>query len=113
MFKVVKQYAFKAVVTVRVPNEHGKYSVQTFTAHFQVLPQAELNELFAKNSTVDVPLLKRVLTGWEPDLVDENGEPLPFSEETRDAIINIPFARAGLVDTYFERTSNGSYQAKN
>lgn len=57
-------------------------------------------------------MLKKVCLGWDQKLCDENGEPIPFSEEQLGLITQIPYVRNAMVNAYLD-CSTGNASTKN
>ncbi len=96
MFKVTTEPKFTHPVTVCVPVDGGHID-QTFKATFRVLDAGQLSD----DSSVDGQMedLRRVLVSMD-DLVDENDQPVSYSEALRDQLIALPFVRIALISTY-------------
>ncbi|MGB0919877.1 MAG: hypothetical protein ACPG06_07860 [Alphaproteobacteria bacterium] len=109
-------------VEFTVPEDGGGAAPQTIMARFRVLPHSEVsrllgfdllqraeetpNPLSQKAFTGPVDLLQAVLVGAE-GLADPAGNPLPFSDEVRDQMIDTPFLRNALIKAY-RRCSEGA-----
>lgn len=61
---------------------------------------------------LDRRIAEEVLCGWGLELVDEDGTPLPFNEENKAAVLDLPGFAANLagvwVDTYQETLKNSA-----
>lgn len=91
-FKLTKRPTFSAEVEVYTPNDKRGHDYSKFTAQFLRTSVDELDEL-RKLQQKDV--MRRKLCGWE-DFNDEENQPVPFSADTLESLINIPEALQGL-----------------
>ena len=99
MFKIVENPTFKHKVDVSVPVDGG-FAAQSFTAHFRVLRDDEL-ESHSTDSLENIKAyIRAFLIGWGEDLVDDDTKPVPYSEAVRETLIGTPFVRRALIDTY-------------
>lgn len=107
MFKFPKDGLFEADwgVQVYVPVDGGRHQIQKFTARFKVLSQEELKGITG-DSDFDDEMLNKILIGWGEDLVDDAGQPLPFNEENKKAVLDIPFVRLAIIRAYGEAVAN-------
>jgi hypothetical protein len=113
VFKFVKDYRYNWPVVVRLPAD-GSTVEATFTGQFKLLSQPEIDAAVQGN-TGERALAAAVLDGWGEDLRGEDGEPLPVTDDNREAMLNIPSIRAGIVAAFFnslvhrqDRTGNSS-----
>lgn len=98
MLKVVKNPEFTATVKVLVPAEGG-HSDASFTARFKALTvsQAEAFNMMSVDGTND--WLRTILIGWE-GVVDDDGEPVTFNNQVRDELLDVPFIRMAVIQSY-------------
>lgn len=79
---------FTAPVVVQTPNEKGGFDKNTFDAVYKRTSIKENEELKSLNNH---ELVKRVCVNWK--MIDaENNEPVPFSPEELDAVMEVPGA---------------------
>lgn len=102
MFKVRKNASFKWDVKVQVPVD-GRHVEQRFTAQFKQVDRSRFTDL-RDDPESEQALLRDVLLGWE-GIADENGETIAFSDEARDALLEIPYVRLAVVEAFFEGIS--------
>lgn len=109
MFKVSKEPTFTHRVLVQVPIDGG-HREEVFRATFRVLPtdQAAAFNLMTEDGVFD--FLRRAIVRLD-ELEDDAGQPVPYSDEVRDAVIRRPDARLALSRTYFEAV--GGQRGKN
>lgn len=100
MFRLPKpDEVFPTPCTVKCPD--GAQTLQAeCTLHFVCLPSDEARTLTLRGN---VEFLKKALVGWGKELLDTDGEPMPFTESNRDRMIRVPYFAASAVDAYFER----------
>ena len=102
MFVITQSDSYLWPVKVETPVDGGKWSTETFDARFKRLPQSRIEEV-RKNAatTEDDAFAREVLVGWE-GINDADGQAVPYSEVTRDRLLDvIGFAKV-VVAAYFE-----------
>ncbi|MXS82276.1 phage tail assembly chaperone [Nitrosomonas oligotropha] len=110
MFKVEKPKDITWPVTVSIPRDGGNAVKATFTGKFKILPSAEFNAIY-NNGGSDEDLICNVMTGWNSDLCDEDGNSMEFNEENLSLIASVPYIRSAIVSAYLE-LSNGKKAAR-
>ncbi len=110
-FRIAKTPRFKTKVKFKTPNASGGHDQCSITAEFERITLSEMRALRDAEEN-DLPLLRRVLVGWE-DVSDEDGNPMPFSEAARDALIDDPIILLALSRAYAEEALTGRAAAKN
>lgn len=100
MFKLKTNVEFAWPVKVQVPTD-GRHVEQPFTARFKQVDRSRFVDLNNGDAEEETNLLREVLIGWD-GIGDENGEPIPFSEQTRDQLLEIPYVRTAIVEAFFE-----------
>ncbi|MBW8034223.1 MAG: hypothetical protein FVQ79_00720 [Planctomycetes bacterium] len=99
MFQLQKHdEPMKWPVKVYIPRPGGTNTKATFMAHFMLKTQDEADVL---SQGSDQDFMEAVLVGWDA-AKDEEGNELPFSEEARQKMVNIPYVKTALVAAYFE-----------
>lgn len=96
MLKLARNPEFTHNVTVRVPVDGG-HSEQTFKARYRVVPWKELT---AHESDPEEQA-RQVLIGWE-GIVDDDENPIPYSDAARDELLSMMFVRLPVLRTYVE-----------
>lgn len=99
MFVISQKATYTWPVTVEFPTDGGKTERQTFDAEFKRLTQTRINEirsLIERSEITDSELVRDVLTGWS-GVHDAHGDPVPFSEASRDQLLDIPLVGAAVV----------------
>lgn len=109
-------------VEVTVPQDGGTVSTEHFSVRFRLLPHSKVAEILGLDAdptagdfsqtmarkTLDGPvsLLREVVVGVE-GIADASGQPLDFSPEVRDQMIDMPFVRKALLTAY-RRCADGA-----
>lgn len=102
-----KREIFKTEVTIPVPNDKGGFDNNTFVAHFKHTTYSQLKAL---RETPDLDAVRASLVGW--DMVDEETrQPVPYSEATRDELLEMGGAPYHLALAFFK--ANNGNKAKN
>ena len=95
MFKLAQKKEVTYPVMVSVPQDGGSVAKHSFEATFEVLPQSELDRMVGNED-----VLVRVLKGFR-NVRDENGQEVPFTEETKAQLLEITYVRVALQEAYF------------
>jgi hypothetical protein len=98
MFKIAHSAEYTWPVTVEIPTDGGRSEKSTFDAKFKRLTQTRIDEIRKGISNAeinDADLAREVLIGWT-GVVDDNGD-VPFSEASRDRLLDIPTVSAAIV----------------
>lgn len=107
MFKLIQPESYTWPIVVSVPVDGGRTEKQTFDGTFKRLSQSRIEEIKAlieKNDVTDVSLAKEVLVGWH-GVVDAAGEEVPFSEKSRDGLLDVPLVATSVVMAFLESLS--------
>jgi len=96
MFKVVSQPTFTHTVKVNVPVDGG-FKEQGFRTRFRVIPLNELRTEDGEDGQKEA--LRRVIIEML-DLIDEQDQPMHYSDELRDQLLDVPYVRLALMQTY-------------
>jgi hypothetical protein len=112
MFKMQKQDTFKWPCIINVPKDGGGFSSHEMSAEFKLLEQSKIDVLLEQFKTADKDLLQTLLVGWT-GVCDEEGNPMPFTDTSRDAFIDYPYVRTALLKGYFEATSGNKVKKGN
>jgi hypothetical protein len=108
MFKLVNKRTVKWPVTIQVPQDGGGSRPSKITCEYELLPQAELDDLLAASG--DAAFLRQVVLGID-GLADEDGQTLAYSDEIAGQLFQIVYARNAIMSGYFEALAGG--RAKN
>ena len=93
MFKLTEQQEYWWPVTVSFPKD-GSFTKHTFTALFRVIPTTQVADLARDDPR---KILADALIGWK-DIVDDDHNEIPYSEEVRDQLLDNPFATRALAE---------------
>ncbi len=96
-FKIVSQPEFSRRVAVRVPCDGG-FDEQSLEVRFRVLSPEEQEKLKGSDDMVGDFLRRAVISMG--DIVDEDGNELPFNDALRDRLLALPFVRFALARAY-------------
>ena len=109
MFKISQNTTYKWPVTVHIPRDGGKFVKGTFTAEFKAMPQNEIDGVLAdlRDGHQDADLASACLTGWA-NVQDDDGSDLPYGDEAKDKLLNVPYVRVALVTAFFESIGGGA-----
>ena len=99
MFVISQKPTYTWPVSVEFPIDGGVTDRQTFDGEFKRLTQTRINEIretIEKGETTDSALAREVLVGWD-GVNDASGNAVPFSERSRDQLLDIPMVAAAVV----------------
>lgn len=102
MFVVTDKPTFWRTVKVFVPVD-GAHREDTFRAKFNVLEIDQI-EAFDLSSTEGNTAFLCAAVEELDDIVGGDKQKLPYTDELRDAVFQLPYARVALVREYFEAT---------
>lgn len=103
MFKIKKSAAhiLKAFpVLFNIPNESGSVTKTTRHFDFLVMSQTEIDAAIEAGDDI----AKKAVVGWN-DIKDEADKVLEFSDTALNELLEMKFARAALMETYFKAIS--------
>ena len=96
MFKIIKNPTFTTTATILVPTDEGTVS-QTLKVRFNLLPDDEGPESEDKG----IGFLRAAILRID-DVVDEDDDLIPYSDDLRDRLLGMSFVRFGLMRAYFD-----------
>jgi hypothetical protein len=96
MFRIATKRTVEWPVTVSIPQDGGKVMKATFTAHFEILDQARIDDIVFGRDPEQSDLLDAALIGWR-GVTDETGNELPFTPENKRALLDITYVRTALL----------------
>lgn len=88
-------------VRVQVPAGDGRTTTHVFTAKFKLLKASQTEALLVDG---DAALLREALVGWG-DIQDADGDPLEFSPEARETLLDVAYWRRATVVEYLRFAS--------
>lgn len=109
MFNLDVSSTYLWPVKFKLPTNGGKFTEQNFDGQFKRLDQTRINELregIAKGEVEDIDIAKEVLQGWEG--VTAGTEPVPYTEATRDRLLNVPGVATAVVTALTESLAGGA-----
>lgn len=98
MLKIIKNPEFTTAVKVQIPTSGG-HTEASFNARFKVLTVSETEAFNMLSTEGTSDYLRTILIGWDGVIGDE-GEPISFSDEARDQLIDIPYVRVAILSSY-------------
>ena len=107
MFRVAnKKEGIKWPVVINEPRSGGATKEHTIHVYFLIKGQEEIDELVNDG---DLALFNSVIDpekGWEGltrenDNVEGGAEPIPYSAEELETLLEIPYVKAGFISAYF------------
>lgn len=98
MFRIVERPEFTHEVPVQVPVDGG-WKTEKLKARFRILPDEELDTGDLTQVEASKEYLRRIIVRLE-DLADEAGQPLDYSDEVRERVLALPYARLALMRAF-------------
>lgn len=101
MFVISQSDTYTWPVKVEVPTDGGKWENHTFDGVFKRIPQSRMEEIrkAAEGSIQDMDLARELLAGWA-GVTDSEGNEVPFTEATRDRLLDIPAVATSIVRAF-------------
>lgn len=113
MFCIDQNPSYTAPVAVKMPGDKGKFTTVKFNARFKRVSLTEfeaLNAAIREKTMTDAQLIDEVLVGWG-DVENKNGEPVEFTPENLEVLLDIFPVRPSIVQAFFDSIHLGA--AKN
>jgi hypothetical protein len=109
MFKFVKDRIVKDwPAEIKVAMDKGRSKPFPITLDLKILPTTQYRELAAQG---DKEVFEAILQGWG-GIHDEDGQELPFNDENRGALAELPAFNQAVVRAYMQ-ASSGEASRKN
>ena len=89
---------FSTNVEVFTANDKCGHDKSVFVAQFS---RSDLDEYERLTEMKGVDVLREKLVGWD-QFLDDDGAPVPFNDETKEALLAIPEAVAAMVLSFWE-----------
>jgi hypothetical protein len=105
MFVMSDNPEFETEAAGNLPGDNGE--AFSFRPRFVALGSAEQDTFNLSSAEDTVKFLQRTLIGLS-DVVDADNNPVPFTEATRDWLIDKAHTRAALVKAYFSGVYKGA-----
>ncbi len=93
----------------------GRWREAKFLGLFSLVHQSEIDDILAKiadGEEQDEDLASRLLVGWS-EIVGEDGQPLPYSEEAKASILDLPHVRRAVLKAYGDSLGGRAARRKN
>lgn len=104
------EYLYWWPVEVKIPDQNraGHFETQKFKMRFLAMPSDEGDAMRKEIAALPEEeqeerqdeLLMRVCRDWDEDVVDERGQPVPFSKEALQQALRFPWNRIGIYGAY-------------
>ncbi len=109
MYVIKKSDNYYWPISVDRPVNAGTKDSFTFDALFRRLSQSELDAYAIKAEKFvirDIDIARDVLVGWK-DVQNEQGEDMPFTTDTKEALLDQPMVASAIVNFYYESLAQG------
>ncbi|AUG53939.1 hypothetical protein [Thalassospira marina] len=104
-FVLRENHTFKRKIEVKVPNDNGGFTAQSFMATFDAIDSEEAEQLYEDADThKDRVLLRRVFIDCD-GIKDEEGNVETFSDDLRETLIKIPYVALPLITEFWKGLS--------
>lgn len=107
MIKLGQSDRYSYPVKVAIVGDGGRRQEFGFDATFKRLSREEYAAVMSRaraGEIDDLVIARDALIGWW-GVVDDAGEPLPFSETTRDALLNVWPVLPAVIEAFVEANS--------
>jgi hypothetical protein len=111
MFVLKQSDTYFWPVTVELPLSGGKKEKHSFEVEFKRIPQSQIKAMIDDSESTDVDFCRVVMAGWK-GVVDQDGKEIPFTDGTRDGLIDIPSVAQAVLLAFLDANS-GKAQRKN
>lgn len=103
-FKLVKRNKIAVAVKGTLPDDDGKPVKFDFKLHCKRLSQDEIDTVMKEKNGDVKSFIRNVAEGWDT-VIDADGEPLPFSRDGLDELINTAGLPALIAREYMDQVS--------
>jgi hypothetical protein len=105
---VTKAKTVKWPITAMEPTDGGKFTPRSFTAHFELLPETEMQELIGKGGLeADETTIKKALIGWD-GVQDDDGNPIPLTDDVLSWVFeHAVWLRGAIAKAYLDAHYGG------
>lgn len=112
-FVIQQNPTYRWPLTLSLPVDDGKREKSTFTAVFRRLKQSRIEEIsrlarsaqYGRDEEGELPsdrdVVREVLADWD-DVVDDEREPVPFTDSTLSQMLEIPTVSGQIIAQWFE-----------
>lgn len=113
MFRLTKKKIVEWPVSIPDPQDGGRVKHHESSAQFELIVQSEFDAIYAAGGN-DTDMLMRCVVGWpESRWVDEDGNPMPCTEENKRKLFDDPLVRAAFVRAVLDLRTGREAQRKN
>lgn len=123
-FTITTEHTYWWPVKVWMPDAEnpGQFSAFEFKGRFRALGRTEGKKLLANLSAADnegtldgaeVATIRKVLTGWDEDVIGDDKVPVPFGPAALDEALELPWFRRGVLVAYRASLQDGGPAAGN
>ena len=99
MFKLISDLTFTHTVPVQVPTSDG-HEEQSLKASYRVIGDDKLGAFDMSDTAQMKECLRAILVRLD-DVTGADDQPLTYSDEVREQLIDLPFVRLALVKGYY------------
>lgn len=100
MFKIDAKPTFRRTVEVAVPDGDSSRR-ETLQATFRALPTSELDRFDLNTSAGTIDFLRAAIVRLD-DVATGDGKSVEYSDQVREAVLDLAYARLALASAYFE-----------
>lgn len=122
-FRLTSDHTYPWPVTLNIPDPEkaGEVIEQRFTATFRAMPLDEAKRLDEEISALPAEqqtarqddVLRRVIIGWDQEVVGEDDKPIPFSAAALEQAIQLSWFRIGCYRAYRQSLQGQAAKAGN
>jgi len=123
-FTITTEHTYSWPVKVRMPDSGnaGQFTEFEFKGQFRALPRSESKQLLEQLGTADsdhtlegaeVATIRKVLTGWNEEVVGPDGAPIGFGDGPLNAALEFPWFRRAVLVAYGASLQDGGPAAGN
>ena len=102
-------------VSVSTPQDGGGFTEETLQVRLSIIKRSRLREIIEQTQTGDLSdddIARELVVGWE-DYLDETGEPVIFSYEALEELLENPFVPSAIAYAVVNMYSGDGAKAKN
>lgn len=99
MFNLALSESYTWPVELRVAMDGGHFTVVPFDVRFKRVSQERIDEVAEQIATETLDphaLLRELVVGWD-GIVNDDNEPLPYSQEALGRLLNVPGASRAIL----------------
>lgn len=100
MFRLEKIESVLWPVHVEIPHDGGTVEKAKFHVRWKIYDRDELGVVSARAKD-DAEFMAETMTGFGNDVYAADGTLLPFTPESRDRMVRIPYVHAALIRSFY------------